>query len=185
MSQKPKKTRAEQLFREAELKEESRDRKGSFLAMKESAELGYRMAQVNLGNMYASGWGTAKDRNRAEYWYKASFRQGSSTGALNMGVDLQKQGRIRSAKIWLKRAASMGNGKALVLLAKLYLEHGPPKCEGVAHKRVELRFYQRPFKRRSQEITSANGEARCQPEGSLVGKLVPGKLGNQWQHAPV
>ena len=127
MSQKPKKTRAEQLFREAELKEESRDRKGSFLAMKESAELGYRMAQVNLGNMYASGWGTAKDRNRAEYWYKASFRQGSSTGALNMGVDLQKQGRIRSAKIWLKRAASMGNGKALVLLAKLYLEHGPPK----------------------------------------------------------
>jgi TPR repeat protein len=50
------------------------------------------------------------------------YRNGVSAGAVSLSVDLQKQGNMRGAIAWLKRAAAMNDGDACVQLARIYLK---------------------------------------------------------------
>ena len=52
--------------------------KRAFDVAKPSAEAGEPWAQLRLGIFYENGWGTDKDVDKAEYWYKKAADQKSS-----------------------------------------------------------------------------------------------------------
>jgi TPR repeat protein len=110
----------EELFRDAELKEERGDFHGAFKSLLAAAKLGDVGSQINLGNFYAAGRGVKKNLLEAARWYKQVYRNGQPTGALNLAVDLEKQGNIRGAVAWLKRAIAMNDGDAHLRLARIY-----------------------------------------------------------------
>jgi len=47
----------------------------AFSLAKEQAAKGYPWAQLRLGIFYTNGWGTDKDLEAAEYWYKKALKQ--------------------------------------------------------------------------------------------------------------
>ncbi len=51
-----------------------------------SAQQGYVPAQVNLGVLYAYGWGTPQNYGAALYWLKAAANQGSARAETNLGI---------------------------------------------------------------------------------------------------
>ncbi len=112
----------EELFRDAELKEERGDFSGAFRSLLASARLGNVLGLIDLGNFYANGRGVKKDLREAARWYKRAYRDGQSAGAINLSVDLRKQGNTRGAITWLKRAVAMNDGEAHLQLAKIYLK---------------------------------------------------------------
>ena len=109
----------EHLFRQAELKEEAGDFEAAFNLLRKAAQLGHSGAQVNLGNFYASGVGIEKNLDKAAEWYIKAYRQGDSSGANNLAIDLKNQGRTKEAILWFKRAVALRDGDAAVELAKL------------------------------------------------------------------
>ncbi len=113
---------AEELFRDAELREERGDFRGAFKSLLIAANRGDLLSILNVGNYYAAGRGVRKDLSEAARWYKRAYRNGVSDGALNLSVDLENQGNTRGAIAWLKRAVAMNDGEAHVRLAKFYLK---------------------------------------------------------------
>lgn len=114
-----KTSKREQLFSQAELAEEIGDLNAAFDLLSRSARLGDIGAQVNLGNFYASGKGTEESFEKAARWYTRAYRNGSSSGANNLAIDLRNQGRTKEAIMWFKRAVALRDGDAAVELAKL------------------------------------------------------------------
>jgi len=111
---------AEGLFLRAEQYEEDGDLKNAFKHLLAAAQLGHAMSQVSLGNFYASGRGVRKDLDKAADWYKRAYRNGYRDGALNLAIDKRKEGDLRSAVIWFKKAIEMNSGDACLELAKIY-----------------------------------------------------------------
>ena len=101
--------------------------KAAFRIIREWALAGDETAIQNLGYMFDRGEGTKRDRNQAMYWYRRSYRRGSSTSASNIATVYRDEGRPHLAFTWYKRAAAMGDGDAEVEVAKRYLNG-----EGVA-----------------------------------------------------
>jgi TPR repeat protein len=113
---------ADQLLREAEIKEEQGDFTGAFSIHMTAAKLGSVPSQLAVGNYYSAGRGVQKDLEEASRWYRMVYRSGEYTGAHNLADNLQKQGNRRGAIAWFKRAVAMNDGDACVRLAKIYLE---------------------------------------------------------------
>lgn len=111
---------AERLFLEAEQYEEKGDFGAAFKRLLAAAQLGHVGSQLNLGNFYASGTGARRSLEKAAYWYKKAYKNGYSTGALNLAIDRRNEGNLRSAAIWFKKAIAMNNGEACIELAKIY-----------------------------------------------------------------
>jgi len=110
----------ESLFVEAERYEEMGNFKKAFKCLLVVAELEHSGSQVNRGNFYSDGRGTTKNPEEAAHWYRAAYKNGNSTGALNLAIDLRNQGKTRSAVIWFKKAIAMKEGGAYIALAKIY-----------------------------------------------------------------
>ena len=133
-------TTAAELFRDAELKEEQGDLRGAFRSLLAAAKRGDILSPLNLGNFYASGRGVRKNLQEAARWYKRAYRSGQSAGAINLAVDLQKQGNVRGAIAWLKRAVVMDDGEACVQLAQIYLKrrNGAKTAANLLRKAISL-----------------------------------------------
>jgi len=131
---------AEELFRDAELKGEQGDLSGAFRCLLAGARQGDALSQLALGNCYSAGRGVQKNLQEAARWYKRAYRSGLSAGALNLSVDLQKQGNERGTIAWLTRAAAMDDGDAYVRLAKIYLKrrNGTAAATDLLRKAVSL-----------------------------------------------
>jgi TPR repeat protein len=112
----------ESLFVEADHFEEKGEFKKAFQCLLTAAELGHSGCQVNLGNFYASGKGIKRNLEEAAHWYKEAYKNGNSTGAHNLAIDLRNHGKTRSAEIWFKKAVEMKDGSAYVALAEMYLD---------------------------------------------------------------
>jgi TPR repeat protein len=110
----------ESLFLEAERHEEIGKFKNAFNCLLAAAKLGHASSQLNLGIFYLDGTGVRKNRKEAARWYKSAYKNGNRSGALNLAIDLQKQGKTRSAVVWLKKAIEMNEGSAYLVLAKIY-----------------------------------------------------------------
>jgi TPR repeat protein len=110
----------EGLFLEAEQSEEKGDFRHAFKCLLAAAQLGDTGSQLNLGNFYASGKGVRRNLEKAAHWYKKAYKNGYSTGALNLAIDRRNEGRVRSAVIWFKKAIAMNDGEACIGLAKIY-----------------------------------------------------------------
>ena len=62
------------------------------------------------------------------YWYRRAVRQGQAAAANNIGTIYRDEGRLRLAIRWFAKAADLGDGDALLEMAKLYagpLDEGP------------------------------------------------------------
>jgi TPR repeat protein len=103
-------------FDEAYRHEESGDYKRAYAALLTGAKLGDSSCQINLGNAYADGSGVRKNLEEAARWYKKAYRNGERCGALNLAIDRCKQGNIRSAIIWFKKAIALSEGSACIAL---------------------------------------------------------------------
>ena len=131
----------ESLFVEAERYEEMGNFKKAFQCLLVAAELEHSGSQVNLGNFYSDGRGTTKNPEEAAHWYRAAYKNGNSTGALNLAIDLRNQGKTRSAVIWFKKAIAMKEGGAYIALAKIYKSrrHGQKVATSLLQQALLLR----------------------------------------------
>jgi TPR repeat protein len=107
------------LFLAAEKYEEKNDFKSAFKCLLMGAELNHILSQISLGNFYSWGRGTAQDTERAAYWYKKAYRNGSNIGAYNLALDKKKSGNIRAAVRWFEKAIDLDYGEACTELAKI------------------------------------------------------------------
>jgi hypothetical protein len=89
-----------------------------FLAL---AEGGESEAWLNLGNFYANGIGTRRNRAKAMRWYRRAYRDGSGAAASNIATIYRNEGRPRMEAAWYRRAALIDDGDAAVELAKHFL----------------------------------------------------------------
>jgi TPR repeat protein len=108
------------LFLQAERYEEAGQFKSAFNRLLTAARMGHTSSQINVGNFYAEGKGTAKNANEASRWYREAYKNGHRSGAFNLATDLKKRGKARSAMIWFKKAISMKDGSAYLELAKMH-----------------------------------------------------------------
>ena len=105
-------------------------------ALIETAEKGNASAQVNLGNMYRTGQGVAKDEVEAVKWYRKAADQGYAKAQLYLGgmyangLGVTKD-EVEAVK-WFRKAADQGNAKAQFNLGFMYATG-----QGVAKDEVE------------------------------------------------
>jgi TPR repeat protein len=83
---------------------------------RKAAEQGIADAQVNLGNMYASGQGVPQDYAAAVSWYRKAAEQGYAGAQYNLGQMYRKgQGVPQdyvTAHMWFNLAAAAGDDRA-------------------------------------------------------------------------
>ncbi|HEX4143446.1 MAG TPA: SEL1-like repeat protein [Pirellulales bacterium] len=100
---------------------------------------GEDLAELQLGRMYANGWGLTKDPLKAIAWYQKSAEHNSPLAQYELG-DLYRVGApgiprsYDEALKWLKLAADAGNSDAQLILGVMY-HNG----EGVAQDYGEAR----------------------------------------------
>ncbi len=92
----------------------------AFRLFLEAAKAGDSSAQLNVGYLYDTGQGITRSRPQAVYWYRRAVRQGEAAAANNIGTLYRDEGRLRLAVRWFGKAADMGDGDALLKMAKLY-----------------------------------------------------------------
>ena len=108
--------------------------------MRDAAELGYGLAQCNLGILYEEGRGVLKDERAAAYWYGRAAEQGipeaqyyyggmHASGTGGLPVDGTK------AVLWLTRAAENRVAPAACALGDLHADgRGVPQNKKLARK---------------------------------------------------
>ncbi|WP_264516122.1 tetratricopeptide repeat protein [Luteolibacter rhizosphaerae] len=89
--------------------------------LQRGADLGSDGCMLNLGYAYDVGLGTRTDKVMAMRWYKRAYRRGHASAASNIAVLYREQGRDRMVFAWYLRAAELGDGGAMLELAKLLL----------------------------------------------------------------
>jgi TPR repeat protein len=140
------------------------DPKTAFRIIREWALAGDETAIQNLGYMYDRGEGTRRSRSQAMYWYRRSYRRGSSASASNIATIYRDEGKARLAFAWYKRAAVMGDGDAEVEVARRYTSG-----DGVAkHRGRAMAALKRALS--TQYITPASKEAAARLLGHLRSK---------------
>jgi hypothetical protein len=85
-----------------------------------AAKAGDSRAQLNVGYLYDTGQGVSRSRTHALQWYRKAVQQGEAAAANNIGTIYRDEGRLRLAVRWFEKAAAMGDGDALLEMAKLY-----------------------------------------------------------------
>jgi TPR repeat protein len=84
---------------------------------RKAADQGYAIAQYNLGFLYDTGIGVARDFAEAAKWYVRSVDQGDAGAQANLGaMYAQGQGVPRDnvqAYMWSSLAAAQGDSDAL------------------------------------------------------------------------
>jgi TPR repeat protein len=101
------------------------DKRGDYATelsiLKPHAEKGEAWAQNNLGNLYGSGHGVAKDNAQAVFWYRKAAGQGDKGGEANLGqAYLRGEGVAKDEAVgesWIRKAADQGDLRAAMLLA--------------------------------------------------------------------
>ena len=113
--------------------------------------------------MYSAGRGVRKDLKKAAFWYKKAFNdRGSSTAAINLGIDLKNSGNIKGAIRWFEKARALGDGYAYIQLARIYAvrKTGRKKAESLLKEVLASD---------SENVTELDKEDAQQLLGNLVG----------------
>lgn len=121
---------------------------GAIRYFEQAAEKGMRSAQYNLGVLYATGDGVAKNAGKAFRWYGLAAANGHADAQYNLGVfhrdGLGTPADARKAIEWFARAAENGNVFAQINLARMFtIGNGVPRNLGRAYTWLEVT--QHPF----------------------------------------
>jgi len=120
-SNRERKAKAEELFAQAEKREESGDLRSAFRLLLAGAKAGHTGCQLNIGNYYDAGTGVRRSRSAALYWYKRAYRRGVSSAASNIGVLWRNKDKPKLALEWFQKAVRLGDDEAHLEIAKYYL----------------------------------------------------------------
>ncbi len=82
------------------------------------AEMGYPLAECQIGYFYYEGLGVAKDMERACYWTRRAAEHGDWDAQYNLAEQFYEPGLVverdlEMAKAWYRRAALQGHPEAL------------------------------------------------------------------------
>jgi TPR repeat protein len=92
----------------------------------ESAQMGYGLAQFNIGNCYSKGEGRQKDINKAIYWYKKAVVNNVMAAKMNLGFlylyDTSDQKQHAEGVSLLLQAKKAGNVRASLTLGTAYYQ---------------------------------------------------------------
>lgn len=102
------------------------------------AEQGYADAQLNLGQLYANGFGVPKDEAEAVRWYLKAAEHGLAIAQHDLAWMYRNgQGAAKDeaeAARWFRKAAEQGYARAQLMLGMSYeLGEGVPKDETEAY----------------------------------------------------
>lgn len=96
----------------------------SFYYYSKAAELGSDKAQIFLGVMYHTGWGTQENPKEAIVWYKKAAEQGNAEAQKILGESYYNGWGIpqdyQEARKWYEKAAVQGDLDALLTLSIIY-----------------------------------------------------------------
>jgi uncharacterized protein len=92
-------------------------------ALRERAEAGNAMAQLNLGAAYDHAMGVARDIDQAIFWYEKAAEQGLAEAQFNL-AHLLVEAEISPvlAAEWMARAAAQGMVDAQFLMGVIHAE---------------------------------------------------------------
>jgi uncharacterized protein len=98
---------------------------GDFVALMQQAKRGDPNAQFQIGDLYMTGHGVARDPAIAAAWYKAAAQHGHAIAASNLGV-LYAEGRgvpqsDAEAVNWFRKAADAGDAGGENNLGSMYI----------------------------------------------------------------
>ncbi len=85
-----------------------------------AAKAGDSRAQLTVGYLYDTGQGVDRSRTHAMTWYRKAVRSQEAAAANNIGTIYRDEGRLRLAIRWFEKAATLGDGDALLEMAALY-----------------------------------------------------------------
>jgi hypothetical protein len=93
--------------------------------LKTLAAQGHASAQIQLGQLYANGWGVPQDYAAARGWYEKAAAQGHAGAQVQLG-QLYVNGRgvpqdYKKARQWWEQAALQGSAQAQFNLGQLYV----------------------------------------------------------------
>jgi len=95
-------------------------------AYRRAAEAGSSDGMFNLGLMYDSGQGVAKDDMQAIRWYRKAAEAGNSYGMNNLGVMYRDGTGVPrdavEAATWFRKAAQAGNGLGMTNMGRCYAQ---------------------------------------------------------------
>lgn len=114
---------------------DAEDYRFSALWMKRAAEQGHVLAQFNLGEYYANGWGVPENHTEALKWMKRAAEQGEVLAQLRLGYAYKNGYKAPQdygeAVKWYTKAAEQGDSEA-----QMELEEIPKQMEREEIQRV-------------------------------------------------
>ncbi len=90
------------------------------------AEQGQAEAQLFVGLAYANGWGVRQDAEQAALWYFMAAENKNASAQYLLGLHMfnsDETSRRNMGIVWLKQAATNGDGAAKSFLAKAKQRH--------------------------------------------------------------
>lgn len=127
-------SKGEALYLEAEILDDRGRFADAYPLLVKGAKAGNSSAQLVLGNYLSDGRkSVAKNPDRAVYWYKRAFAQGSTSGAYNLAMHYFQLEDVDEACRWFERAAGAGDYSAHLTLAKIWLHERGNKAKAKKH----------------------------------------------------
>jgi TPR repeat protein len=144
------------LFEEGDAREDAGDFDGARQSFEQGAKLGDPGCLCRLGLMFDRGVGCPIDKTKAMSCYKRAWRSRDLAAAQNIAIIYREAGKPRLMSQWFKRAASAGDGDALVEMARCYLDGiGVRKDIAAAKRALEAAIISENITEYSQEIAES------------------------------
>ncbi|HLH56409.1 MAG TPA: PEGA domain-containing protein [Verrucomicrobiae bacterium] len=145
--------------------------KKQFEQVKARADRGDAQAELELGNLYATGRGVSRDFNKAAKWHRKAAEQGLAKAQMKVAYEFANGVGVKSDHVeaarWLQRAAAQGLADAQLQLGLCYASG-----DGVAEDHVEAtKWYSKAADQNLAEAQQAL--ATCYFEGNGVTKDIP------------
>ena len=92
----------------------------AFELFSQAAVAGDESCQLNLGYFYDYGLHVTQDKKLARYWYHQAYLQGAAHAASNIATIYRDDHDYRRMVWWFRAAVRMGDGDALLEIARCY-----------------------------------------------------------------
>jgi TPR repeat protein len=143
---------ADLLFFKGDAAQDAGDFATARQAFERGAALDDPICWVRLGLMFHDGIGCDADKRKAMQCYRKAWRARDQVAANNIAILYREAGNRRAMFRWFERGAAVGDGDALVELAKCFIN-------GIGVRRnlsIALRYINQAI--RSENITEAGRE---------------------------
>ena len=144
-----------------------------------AAAQGHVQGQSDLGGMYATGQGVARDFAEALRWFRLAAAQGGAGGQLNLGIMYTTGQSVpqdyAEAARWYRLAAEQGYVQAQYNLGILYIDG-----QGVARDFVEAHMW---ISLAAAQSSGEDHERLVRGRDGLAGEMTPDQVAEAQRRA--